>query len=223
MKLEWDEIGKREYETGVSNVVLFPSNASGGYSKGVAWSGVTQIDESPSGAEPTPMYADNNEYLNLMSAEKHSGTINAYMYPDEFGECDGSANLAEGIKIGQQIRKSFGLAYTTLKGNDTAGTDYGYIIHLVYGAKSSPSSKSHASVNESPEAMTMSWTYNSTPVKVPGKKPTATLTIDSTEVSPSVLKAIEDVLYGTADREPSLPLPSEIIEIARGASTSQPA
>lgn len=220
-KLVWDEIEKREYETGVSNVVLYPMDSKGKYGTGVAWNGVTQIDESPSGAESSPLYADNIEYFNLMSAEKHAGTINAYSYPDEFEKCDGSANLVdgvEGILVGQQTRSPFGLAYKTLKGNYTESTDYGYVLHLVYGAKASPSSKSHSTVNESPEAVTMSWSYSATAIEIPGMKPSATITLDSTKVDTNVLNAVEDALFGTEEKEPMLPTPAELITLINTAT-----
>lgn len=216
MKLVFDEEGKREYETGVSDVALFPTDSKGAYGKGVAWNGVTQIDSSPSGGESQPVYADNIEYLNLTSVEKFGGTINAYAYPDEFAECDGSKNLVEGvdgIQVGQQTRKQFGLVYKTLKGNDIQDTDYGFKLHIVYGAKAAPSAKSHNTVNETPEAATMSWTFNAKPVKIEGMKPTSHLTIDSTKTDEKIMKAIVDKLYGTAEEEPTLLKPTELIEL----------
>lgn len=220
-KLKWDEVGEREYETGVDHVVLYPMTDSGTYGDGVAWNGVTQIDKNPSGGDSSPLYADNIEYLNLQSAEKHSGTINAYMFPDEFEACDGSAELVdgfEGITVGQQPRKSFGLCYRSLKGNDTKGEDYGYKLYIVYGCKASPSSKSHSTVNESPEAVSMSWTYNSTPVPIPGHKPSAVITIDSTKVNNAFLEALEAYIYGSdgdGGSSAKIPLPDKIVEIAQ--------
>ena len=189
-KLVWDKIGEHIYETGVDRGVLYPQE-NGKYPNGVAWNGLTGVTESPSGADATDMYADNQKYLSLRAAETFGATIEAYTYPDEFAECDGSAALADGVKIGQQTRKAFGFSYRTLIGNDTEGTDKGYIIHLVYGATASPSSKTRSSVNESPEAVTFSWEISTTPVNVTGFKPTATIEIDSTKISAKALKAIE--------------------------------
>ena len=211
-KLIWNEEGKKFYETGVSNGVLYVLTA-GKYSPGVAWNGLIGVTESPSGAEPTPIYADNTKYLNLMSAEEFGATIEAYTYPDEFGVCDGTASLAEGVTIGQQGRKTFGLCYKTIIGNDVEGQDLGYKLHLIYGALAAPSEKGYQTINESPEAITFSWEISTTPVDVPGKKPTACITIDSTKLEAGKLKKIEDMLYGTAEAEPKLPLPEEIITI----------
>ncbi len=211
-KLEWDKVGEKVYETGVDKGVLYPYT-NGKYANGVAWYGLTSVSESPSGGESTPLYANNKKYLNLRSSEDWAGTIGAYTYPDEFAECDGSASVADGIRIGQQTRKPFGFAYRTLIGNDTDDTDYGYKIHLVYGATASPSEKEHTSVNESPEAAEMSWDIETTPVEVKGFKPTTTVEIDSTEVSKEVLDAIENILYGSEEAEPRLLLPNEIIEL----------
>lgn len=212
-KLEWDKIGERFYETGVEKTVLYLISQSATYSKGVAWSGVTGIDENPSGAETSPVYADNKKYLNLVSAEEYAATLKAYTYPDEFGECDGSAEIVKGVRIGQQPRKMFGLCYQSKKGNDVKKTEYGYIIHFIYGAQAAPSSKSHNTINDSPEATEMSWEISTTPVDVEGHSPTATLEIDSTKCDPEKLAALEDIIYGTEETEARLPLPNEIMEI----------
>jgi hypothetical protein len=210
MKLVWDEVGKKTFETGVRNAVLYPQDASGSYPKGVAWNGLTAVTESPSGAESTPLYADDIKYLNLMSAEEFAATVEAYTYPDEFAECDGSAELATGITIGQQSRKGFGLAYRTTLGNDVAGDAYGYKLHLIYGAKAAPSEKGYQTINDSPEAITFSWELNTTPVPVTGKKATASLIIDSTKADSTILSTLEGILFGTAEADPRLPLPDEI-------------
>ena len=218
MKLVWDADGERLFETGVNQGVLYPMNSSGIYPLGVAWNGLTGVTESPSGAEPNPLYADNIKYLNLMSAEEFGATVEAYTYPDEFEACDGSATLATGVQVGQQTRQGFGLSYKTLLGNDTDGSDYGYKLHLVYGAKASPSEKSYETVNESPDAITFSWDITTTPVAVPGMKPSASLTIDSTKVNGAALTALEDILYGTAGGDPRLPLPTEVATIMGGGA-----
>lgn len=207
--LTWDVQGERYYETGVSKGVLYPFK-EGKYSKGVAWNGLTAVNESPSGAEPTPLYADNIKYLNLLSNEEFAATVEAYTYPDEFAECDGSAKLAVGISVGQQKRIPFGLSYVTKLGNDTDGQDHGYKIHLIYGALAKPSQKNYATINDNPEAITFSWELSTTPVAVPNMKPTACITIDSTKVSPENLKKIEDKLYGTETEEATLPTPAEL-------------
>ena len=217
-KLVWDKTGERLYETGVKNGVLYVQGPGGTYPKGVAWNGLTGVTESPSGAEATALYADDTKYLNLYSAEEFGATIEAYTYPEEFGACDGSADIAEGVTIGQQERKSFGLCYRTTIGNDVDGNDYGYKLHIIYGCKASPSEKAYATINDSPEAITMSWEVTTTPVTVAGKKPTACLTIDSTKADPTKLAALELILYGKAPSseggadgiEPRLPLPDEI-------------
>ncbi len=209
-KLVWDKIGERYYETGVSQGVLYPQGEGGTYPNGVAWNGLTAITQSPSGAEVTPLYADNIKYLNLMSAEEFGATIEAYTYPDEFAQCDGSAEIATGVMIGQQNRKVFGLSYKTTLGNDVDGNDYGYKLHLIYGALAAPSEKGYSSINDSPEAITFSWEVTTTPVSVTGFKPTASITIDSTKVDATKLKALEDILYGTENTDPYLPLPDEI-------------
>ncbi len=218
MKLVWDADGERLFETGVNQGVLYPMNSSGIYPLGVAWNGLTGVTESPSGAEPNPLYADNIKYLNLMSAEEFGATVEAYTYPDEFEACDGSATLATGVQVGQQTRQGFGLSYKTLLGNDTDGSDYGYKLHLVYGAKASPSEKSYETVNESPDAITFSWDITTTPVAVPGMKPSASLTIGSNQVNGAALTALEDILYGTAGGDPRLPLPTEVATIMGGSA-----
>ena len=211
-KLVWDKTGDRLYETGVKNGVLYIPTA-GVYSKGVAWNGLTAVTESPSGAEATALYADDTKYLSLMSAEEFGATIEAYTYPDEFAACDGSAELADGVMIGQQKRSIFGLCYKTTIGNDTEGNDHGYKLHIIYGAQAKPSERAYATINDSPEAITFSWEITTTPVNVTGAKPTASLIIDSTKADPSKLAALEDILYGK-DGEPGnearLPLPDEI-------------
>lgn len=214
MKITWDKSGERYYETGVKRGVLYVMD-KGAYGNGVAWNGLTAVTESPSGAEASPMYADDIKYLNLYSAEEFAATVEAYTYPDEFAECDGSAEIAPGVTIGQQKRKTFGMCYTTVLGNDTDGNDYGYKIHIIYGANAAPSEKAYATINDSPEAITFSWELSTTPVEVTGHKPTASLTIDSTKTTPEKMKAIEDILYGTESQEPRLPLPSEIAEVLK--------
>ena len=195
--LNWDQTGEKIYETGTDRGVLYPMSGST-YGDGVAWNGLTAVTETPSGAEPTDLYADNIKYVSVRSAEEFGGTIEAYTYPDEFGQCDGTADLAVGVQIGQQARKAFGLSYRTKVGNDTTGNDYGYKIHLVYGATASPSEKGYSTVNDSPDAITFSWEFTTTPVQVEGFKPTALLTIDSTKVDATKLAALEEILYGKA-------------------------
>lgn len=212
-KIIWDNVGERYYETGVKQGVLYPQNADGAYPLGVPWNGLTAVTESPSGAESTSLYADDIKYVNLMSTEEFGATIEAYTYPVEFAQCDGSAQLMEGVMIGQQKRNAFGMTYVTTVGNDVMGNDYGYKLHIIYGAMASPSEKSFSSINDSPEAITFSWEVKTTPVPVTGHKPTASITIDSTKVSAEALAALEAVLYGTEDAEPRLPLPDEIITI----------
>jgi hypothetical protein len=215
-KLVWDKTGERLYETGVKNGVLYVQE-NGAYPAGVAWNGLTAVTESPSGAEATPLYADDIKYVNLMSAEEFGATIEAYMYPDEFAACDGSAALAEGVYIGQQTRKTFGLCYKTVVGNDVDKNEFGYKIHIIYGCLAAPSEKGYTSINDSPEAITMSWEVTTTPVSVDGFKPTATVVIDSTKFTTpeakAKLQALEDALYGTADEEAYLPLPDEIVTL----------
>lgn len=226
-KLKWDQTGERLYETGAKNAVLYPMGTDGKYSTGVAWNGLTAVTESPSGAEPTALYADDIKYLSIMSAEEFGATIEAYTYPDEFAECDGSAEIATGVYAGQQKRKVFGFSYKTALGNDVDGNEYGYKIHLVYGALASPSERSHTTINDSPEALTFSWTVSTTPVEISklidGKKlkPTSILTFDSTKVDKEKMAALEEILYGkdpTTDSgtdgvDARLPLPDEVIEL----------
>lgn len=207
MRIIWDEVAKRFYETGIRMGVLFPIQADGLYSKGTPWNGLTGVTENPSGGGPTALWADDIKYLTLISAEEYGGTITAYTYPDEFAECDGSAEIAPGISIGQQNRKVFGLCYRTVVGNGVAGSEYGYKLHLVYGAQASPFDQEHGTINDNPDATEFSWEFTTTPVNVPGYKPTASLVIDSTKVDAEKLKAIEDILYGTDDTEARLPLP----------------
>ena len=226
MKLVWDKTGEHFYETGIKNGVLYPMSESGTYPKGVAWNGLTAITESPSGAEATALYADDIKYLNLMSNEEFGATVEAYTYPDEFAECDGSASLTEGVYIGQQARKTFGLCYRTTLGNDAKGNDYGYKLHIIYGAMASPSEKAYSTINDSPDAITFSWELSTTPVAVANFKPTASLTIDSTKVDPQKLAALEEILYGkdgtgedhsTGAVDPRLPLPDEIATLMKGS------
>lgn len=212
-KLVWDQTGERLYETGVKKGVLYVQDSGGTYPKGVVWNGLTTVTESPSGAEATPLYADDIKYLNLMSTEELGGTIEAYTYPDEFAECDGSASIATGVLIGQQPRKTFGMAYTTTLGNDVDSNAHGYKLHLIYGALASPSEKSYSTINDSPEAITFSWEFSTTPVNVAGFKPTANIVIDSTKVTPEKLTALEKILYGDTETEARLPLPDEVASI----------
>lgn len=215
-KITWDNVGARTYETGVDHGVLYIPDTKGDYTNGVAWNGLVSVSESPSGAEPSPQYADNIKYLNLMSNEEFGATLEAFTYPDEFAQCDGSAALTTGVYIGQQARKSFGLAYRSLVGNDLVGTAYGYKLHLIYGAMAAPTEKGYTTVNDSPEAITFSWSLSTTPVEVPdGFRPTASLTIDSTKVDAAAMKKLEDVLYGatTGSTGPRLPLPSEVLTL----------
>ena len=216
-KLVWDATGERKYETGVRNGVLYVMGEGGTYPKGIAWNGLTAVTESPSGAEATALYADDTKYLNLISAEEFGATIEAYTYPDEFAECDGSATLAAGVTIGQQPRKTFGMSYRTVYGNDVNNESYGYKLHLIYGAVAAPSEKAYATINDSPEAITFSWEVKTTPVNVTGHKPTASLTIDSTKVDKAKLIKIEEILYGKDEIEARLPLPDEIIQILQAA------
>lgn len=214
-KLVWDNTGDRLYETGVKNGVLYPVGEGGTYPKGVAWNGLTAVTESPSGAEATALYADDIKYLNLLSTEEFGATIEAYTYPEEFAQCDGSASIAKGVSIGQQARKTFGLSYKTTLGNDVDGNDYGYKLHLIYGALAAPSEKSYATINDSPEAITFSWEITTTPVNVTGFKPTASITIDSTKANSEKLAALEKILYGDTETEARLPLPDEIAELMK--------
>lgn len=209
-KLTWDDTGKRLYETGTDRGVLFNTDNTGAYTNGVAWNGLSKVTESPDGAEETSIYADNGKYLSLLSTENFKGTIEAYTYPDEFGACDGSAELATGVAVGQQTRAPFGLAYRTLVGNDVKATDYGYKLHLVWGAKVSPSERAYETVNDTPAAITFSWAFTTTPVQVEGLKPTASMVIDSTTADPAKLKALEDMIYGTESDPAKLPSPAEV-------------
>lgn len=212
-RLIWGAVGEKQYETGIKNLVLYLVNAQGKYTPGIAWNGVTNVSENPSGAETTSLYADDAKYLNLLSAEELEGGIEAYMSPREFDACDGSAEIVKGVHIGQQDRKTFGICYKTTIANDTDGTSYGYKLHLVYGCTASPTERSYDTVNDSPEATPLSWSFKTTPVSVTGKKPTALVTINSTECDAAKLKALEDILYGTADTEPRMPLPDEIVAL----------
>lgn len=211
-KLVWDALGERYYETGVSKGVLYVTDDAGAYGDGVSWSGLTNVTQTPSGAEATALYADNIKYLNLMSEEDFSAKIEAYYYPDEFEECDGSKELVPGVSAGQQPRKSFGFSYQTIIGNDTKRNAYGYKIHLIYGCTAKPSERSNATVNESPEAVTLSWELSTVAAEIAmdGFKPSAKITIDSTKVAPAKLKVLEDLLYGTAGAEASLPTPDAV-------------
>lgn len=210
--LTWDKTGDRLYETGVDHGVLYIPTA-GAYTVGYAWNGLTAITEAPSGAEASPIYADNIKYLSLTSAEEFGGTIEAYTYPEEFGQCDGTAEPVAGVLIGQQARKSFGLCYRTLLGNDTEGQDHGFKLHLVYGAQAAPSEKAYSTVNDSPEATTFSWEFTTSPVNVTGRKPTSILTIDSTKVDKTGLSELLEILYGKATAPARMPLPDEIITL----------
>ena len=209
-RLVWDEVGSRFFETGVKNGVLYVQNDEGGYNNGVVWNGLTAVTESPSGAEETPLYADDIKYVVFYSNEEFGATIEAYTYPEEFEQCDGSAELIEGVKVGQQSRRSFALVYRTALGNDIQGQDAGYKLHIIYGAKAAPSEKAYATVNDSPEAVTFSWEVSTVPVNVSGLKPTSTVVIDSTKCDPEVLAEIENVLFGSTDQEARLLLPDEI-------------
>ena len=218
-KLEWDKSGERIYETGVSNGVLYLLDSAGAYSQGVVWNGLTNVSESPEGAEATALYADNIKYLNLMSTEEFKATVEAYTYPDDFGACNGELELADGVSIGQQKRKTFGMSYKTKVGNDV-DSDLGYKIHLIYGALAAPSEKAYATINDSPEAITFSWELSTTPVAVTGAKPTASLVIDSTKTTSEKLAAIEAILYGSENTDARLPLPDEVLSIMNGKEVS---
>ena len=213
-KLVWDKTGEKIYELGVDRGVLYPQDTTGAYPKGVVWNGLTAVNESPGGAEANDMYADNIKYGSIRSAETYGGTIEAYTYPDEFAVCDGSVEVYDGVTIGQQKRNPFGFSYRTMIGNDTSSEeDDGYKLHLVYNATASPSSKDYATINDSPEAITFSWEFDTTPIPVTGHKPTATLVIDSTKVEPAKLLELEKLLYGSEATEAKLPLPDEVIAI----------
>ena len=217
--LTWDQVGERVFETGVDHGVLYIPNGSGIYDTGVAWNGLTTVTESPAGAEASPQYADNIKYLNLVSAEEFGATIEAFTYPEEFGQCDGTAAPAAGVLLGQQGRKTFGLCYRTRIGNDLDGTDFGYKLHLIYGALAAPSEKAYGTINDSPEAITFSWEVATTPVPVDSYKPTSVIVVDSTVVDSADLAALEDILYGTEGVDPRLPLPDEVISLFAGAIT----
>ena len=212
-KLEWDKSGEKLYETGVKKCALYVQDKNGTYPKGVAWNGITGITESPSGAEASALYADDIKYLNLISNEDFGATLEAYTYPKEFEECDGTAEISNGVSIGQQNRKTFGLVYKTTLGNDVDGNSYGYKIHVIYGCLAAPSEKAYASINDSPEAITFSWELSTTPVEVNGFKPTSTITIDSTKIDAAKLKKLEDKLYGSETGEATLLLPNEIMAL----------
>lgn len=221
--LAWDQVGERLYETGVDHGVLYIPDEGGEYANGYAWNGLTTVTESPTGAEASPQYADNIKYLNLISAEQFGGTIEAFTYPDEFAQCDGTATPSDGVAIGQQSRKVFGLAYRTQLGNDLEGTDYGYKLHLIYGAQAAPSEKAYATINDSPEAISFSWEISTTPVAVSGFKPTASLVIDSSKVDAGTLEDLETILYGTIEDDARLPLPDEVIALFEGAEITETA
>lgn len=208
----WDATGERLFETGVDHGVLYPISSSGTYDNGVAWNGLSAITESPSGAEATAVWADNIKYVNLLSAEEFGATVEAYTYPDEFAICDGTAELVDGVIVGQQARKVFGLCYRTKIGNDVDGNDHGYKLHIIYGAQASPSEKAYSTINDSPEAISFSWELTTTPVNVTGMNATSYLVIDSTKCDAEKLTALEKILYGSAepDTAPRLPLPDEI-------------
>ena len=214
-KLVWDQSGQKFFETGISNGVLYVSDGQGGYKKGVAWNGLISVAENPSGAESNPVYADNIKYLNVISAEEFGATIEAYTYPDEFMECDGSAQVVAGVNIGQQARKSFGICYRTRVGNDVAGDNLGYKIHVIYNCQASPSGKTYSTVNESPEAITFSWEVTTTPVPVEGFRPTATVVFDSTKLDAGKMSAVENALYGTASEESKLPSIEELLALVQ--------
>lgn len=224
-KLVWDVAGQHYYETGVKNCVLYVQNNQGAYPSGVAWNGITGITESPSGADATKLYADDAAYLNLRAAETFGGTIEAYTYPEEFGECNGEADLTTGVVIGQQGRKTFGLCYRTALGNDTAGSDYNYKLHLVYGATCSPSERAYSTINDSPEAITFSWAFDTVPVDVTGHAKVSCLTIDMSKLNVNQKKAVEDALYGTNTQgqttgtDPYLPLPDALKTLIDNAPT----
>jgi hypothetical protein len=229
--LTWDNVGERLYETGVDHGVLYQIDGSGAYGDGVPWNGLTTVTESPSGAESNKQFADNIVYVNLVSAEEFGGTIEAFTYPDEFGQNDGSYSPAVGVAVGQQGRRPFGLVYRTLQGNDTEGQDHGYKLHLIYGAQASPSEKAYATVNDSPEAIAFSWDFSTTPVSVANHKPTALLTVDSTKSDPAKLAQLRDILFGTVGDDARLPGPDEVIalftagevNVDLGTAANQPA
>lgn len=216
-KMKWDQTGERLYETGIEQVALFPQT-NGAYTKGVAWNGITALNLSPSGAEPTPLYANNRKYLTLMSVEELGGTIEAYMYPDEWAECDGSVEVTPGVFLGQQARKTFALVGKSIIGSDTELNKHGYKLHIIYGGLASPSEQAHATINDSPEVDPMSWEFSTTPVEVEGHEPTSYICIDSTKVNAEKLAALEAIIYGSDDVEPRLPLPDEIATLMKDDS-----
>ena len=216
--LTWDNVGERLYETGVDRGVLYQLDESGAYGDGVPWNGLTTVTESPAGAESNKQYADNIVYVNLISAEEFGGTIEAFTYPDEFGQNDGSSEPAAGVAIGQQGRRPFGLVYRTLQGNDIEGQEHGYKLHLIYGAQAAPSEKAYATVNDSPEAIAFSWEFSTTPINVNGLKPTSILTVDSTKSDPADLEALEDILFGTPGDDARLPTPDEVVALFTGGA-----
>lgn len=211
--LTWDDVGEKVYETGVDHGVLYLPDSAGVYNTGFAWNGLTTVTESPSGADPNPQFADNIKYLNIISAEEFGGTIEAFTYPDEFGQCDGTALPAPGVAVGQQGRKMFGLCYRTKVGNDVDGVDFGYKLHLIYGAQAAPSEKAYATINDSPAAINFSWAITTTPVPVTGLRPTALIVVDSTTVDAADLASLEALLYGAASVEAALPMPDAVIEL----------
>lgn len=217
--IQWDKVGERIFEAGIDHGVLYIPNNVGEYNTGFAWNGLTTVTESPSGAEPQPQYADNMKYVVLYSYEEFSGTIEAFTYPDEFSQCDGTAMPQAGVAIGQQPRKMFGCSYRTLVGNDTEGTEHGYKLHLIYGATASPSEKARSTINDSPEALNFSWDFTTTPVPVTGYKPTSYLVIDSTKVDATALGQLQDLLYGTVGVDPALPAPDDVLALFAGTVT----
>lgn len=219
-KLVWDQTGERLYHTGVKKGVVYPQ-VKGAYPAGEAWNGLVSVTESPSGAEPTALYANDQKYLEMTSLEEFGFSLEAYMYPDAFAECNGEASLATGVTVGQQTRKAFGMTYTTTIGNDEVGNEYGYIIHIVYGAKAAPSERAHTSINDSPEAETMSWECTTTPVEINGHKAASHIAIDSTKADKDKIAALEAILYGTEDAEARLPLPAEIMTIFGAAASEE--
>ena len=219
--LTWDDIGEKVYETGVDHGVLYlPDPGTGAYDEGVPWNGLVSVTESPTGAEPTAQYADNIKYLNLISAEEFGATVEAFTYPDEFAQCDGTAEPEPGVLVGQQPRRAFGMAYRSRVGNDLEGSAFGYKLHLLYGCQAAPSEKAYTTINDSPEAITFSWELSTSPVPVTGYSPTALLVIDSTKVDPAALALLEDELFGDAGGDARLPMPDEVIGFFAGAITT---
>jgi hypothetical protein len=219
-RVQWDSVGEKVYQTGVDRGVLYRPDNTGDYVNGYAWNGLSSVTESPTGAESNKQYADNLVYVNLRSAEEFGATLEAFTYPEEFEECDGQSSPQVGVAVGQQGRATFGLSYRTLIGNDLEGTDFGYKLHLIYGATASPSERAYTTVNDSPEAITFSWEITTTPVQVTGLKPTASITIDSTKVDGTALGVLEDFLYGTVGTDPSLPSPDEVLNLFDGTITT---